>query len=48
LIAVTFGQGSGGSDSDVAYWVAAFLCGFSERFGSDIIARLEPEAPPAR
>jgi hypothetical protein len=48
LIAVTFAQGSGGPDSDVAYWVAAFLCGFSERFGSDIIARLEPEAPPAR
>jgi hypothetical protein len=24
------------------YWVAAFLCGFSERFTGDIIARLEP------
>ena len=31
--------------TDAAFWVAAFLCGFSERFASDIIARLEPNEP---
>ena len=45
LVAIAIGNGS---DADPAYWVAAFLCGFSERFGSDIIARLEPQATAGR
>ena len=45
LVAVTIGS-SDSSNPDAAYWVAAFLCGFSERFGSDIIARLEPKSDP--
>jgi hypothetical protein len=44
LVALTIGQPMAGTNSDAGYWVAAFLCGFSERFGSDIIARLKPPA----
>jgi hypothetical protein len=42
LIAVTIGAPEGLSPEadEAAYWIAAFLCGFGERFGSDIVARL--------
>lgn len=42
LIAVTIGAPEGlSADADeAAYWIAAFLCGFGERLGSDILARL--------
>jgi hypothetical protein len=41
LIAVTIGtpEGLSAEADEAAYWIAAFLCGFSERFGSDIISR---------
>jgi hypothetical protein len=38
---ITFGQWSGESERAV-FWVAAFLCGFSERFASDILGRAIP------
>ena len=49
LVAITIGSPTD-EKSNAAYWVAAFLCGFSERFGSDIIAKLEParESKPRR
>ena len=42
LIAVTIGSPEGLSQEadDAAYWIVAFICGFSERFGSDIVGRL--------
>jgi hypothetical protein len=42
LIAVTIGAPEGlSADADeAAYWIAAFLCGFGERFGSDVVSRL--------
>lgn len=45
LIAITIGSPDGIDEAadQAAYWIAAFLCGFSERFGSDIIARLGPK-----
>lgn len=34
----------GGNESgDATYWVAAFLCGFSERFASDVLNRISGE-----
>jgi hypothetical protein len=45
LLALTIGQSTDPSSPDAAFWVAAFLCGFSERFGSDIINRLELQSP---
>lgn len=39
IIDLTIGSPESG---DAVYWVVAFLCGFSERFTSDIIARIEP------
>ena len=30
---------------EAAYWIAAFLCGFGERLGSDIVARLGGATP---
>ena len=41
LVAISVG-GSGKEAAEAAIWVAAFLCGFSERFASDIIAKFEP------
>ena len=42
LIAVSVGGLDKPAAAEAAIWVAAFLCGFSERFASDIIAKLEP------
>lgn len=39
IIDLTIGSAS---QTDAVYWVVAFLCGFSERFTSDIITRIEP------
>ena len=44
LVAVSMGASSKPDSADAAIWVAAFLCGFSERFASDIIAKLEPKS----
>lgn len=44
LVAVSMGSSTQPDSADAAIWVAAFLCGFSERFASDIIAKLEPKA----
>lgn len=47
LIAVTIGAPEGLSPEadDAAYWIAAFICGFGERLGSDIVARLGGGTP---
>jgi hypothetical protein len=44
LVSITIGSSEAAQSSDAAFWVAAFLCGFSERFASDIITRLDPKA----
>jgi len=44
LIAITLGtpEGLGLEADEAAYWIAAFLCGFSERLGSDIVVKAAP------
>jgi hypothetical protein len=46
IIDVTIGKASGDGSTGV-YIVTSFLCGFSERFASDIIARISPGDRPA-
>jgi hypothetical protein len=41
ILDITIGKGSGDASTGV-YVVTSFLCGFSERFASDIIARISP------
>jgi hypothetical protein len=44
LVAVTLGtpEALTHEADEAAYWIAAFLCGFTERFGSDIVVKAEP------
>jgi hypothetical protein len=44
LVAVTLGTPEGLSPEadEAAYWIAAFLCGFAERLGSDVVVKAEP------
>jgi hypothetical protein len=44
LVAVSLGAPDNDSARNAAMCVSAFLCGFSERFASDIIAKFEPQA----
>jgi hypothetical protein len=41
MIAISLGtpEGLGQQTHEAAYWIAAFLSGFSERFGSDIVVK---------
>jgi hypothetical protein len=43
LIAITLGtpEGLGHEADEAAYWIAAFMCGFSERLGSDIVVKAD-------
>jgi hypothetical protein len=43
LVAVTLGTPEGLSQEadEAAYWIAAFLCGFCERLGSDIVVKAD-------
>jgi hypothetical protein len=52
---VTFNMGDPDGGKEAVIWVAAFLCGFSERFGTDLLGSLpftktatEPEPPVAQ
>lgn len=45
LVSVSIGANT--ESTEAAFWVSAFLCGFSERFASDIIGRLEPSGDTA-
>jgi hypothetical protein len=44
LVAVTLGTPEGLSQEadEAAYWIAAFICGFAERLGNDIVVKAEP------
>jgi hypothetical protein len=44
LVAVTLGTPEALSQEvdEAAYWIAAFVCGFAERLGSDIVVKAEP------
>ena len=46
LVAVTLGtpEALSGEADEAAYWIAAFVCGFAERLGSDIVVKAEPRA----
>ena len=46
LVAVTLGTPEGLSQEadEAAYWIAAFLCGFAERLGSDVVVKPAPRA----
>lgn len=40
IVAITLGGNTSKEVDDAVLWIAAFLCGFSERFASDILERV--------